>query len=77
MVANYYGYLLYFTLFQFLPAILIDICAVLAGQKRWAVKLQRKIFDSLKVFAYFLINSWQWDSKNYQLLFNRINVEER
>ncbi|KAG5680580.1 hypothetical protein PVAND_010077 [Polypedilum vanderplanki] len=77
MCSNYYGYLLYFLFFQFLPAILIDVCSVLAGKKRWAIKLQRKIFDSLKVFEYFLINSWQWDSKNFQLLSQRINVEER
>jgi hypothetical protein len=77
MCANKYFYLLYFAMFQFIPAILIDICALLAGKKRWAVKLQRRIFDSLKVFEYFLINSWQWESKNYKQLFQRINVEER
>lgn len=77
MCANYYFYLLYFTLFQFIPAILLDICAVLAGQKRWAIKLQRRIFDSLKVFSYFVNNSWKWDTKNAQLLSRRLNVEER
>ncbi|XP_070499596.1 fatty acyl-CoA reductase 1-like [Chironomus tepperi] len=77
MCANYYFYFLYFTLFQFIPACLIDICAVLAGKKRWAIKLQRRIFDSMKVFAYFLNNSWNWDAKNCQLLVQRLNVEER
>ena len=77
MCANYYFYLLYFTLFQLIPACLIDLCALLAGKKRWALKLQRRIFDSIKVFAYFLNNSWNWDAKNCQLLVRRLNVEER
>lgn len=77
MCANYYFYLLYFTLFQFIPACLIDIVSVLAGKKRWAIKLQRRIFDSLKVFSYFLNNSWSWDTKNCQLLSRRVNIEER
>lgn len=77
MCSNYYFYLLYFTLFQFLPAILIDIVSVLAGKKTWAIKLQRRIFNSLKVFEYFINNSWQFESKNNQLLYQMINVEER
>lgn len=77
MCKNYYFYLIYFTLFQFLPAVLIDIVCVLAGKKTWAIKLQRRIFDSLKVFEYFINNEWQWECKNNQLLYHMINVEER
>lgn len=77
MCSNYYFYLVYFTLFQFLPAILIDIVSVLAGKKTWAIKLQRRIFDSLKVFEYFINNSWIFESKNNQLLYQMINVVER
>lgn len=77
MIPNYYGYLIYFVLFQFIPAVIIDVSCSLSGRKTWAIKLQKRIFDSLKVFEYFLINQWEWDNKNCQLLSQRMNVEER
>lgn len=77
MCANYYFYLLYFTLFQFIPACLIDGICTLAGKKTWAIKLQRRIFDSLKNFEYFINHSWQWECKNFQMLYQMINLDER
>lgn len=77
MCSNYFFYLIYFTLFQFFPACLIDLCLMIVGRKTWAVKLQKKIFRSLKVFDYFLNTSWEWDNKNLEVLYKMISLNER
>lgn len=77
MCSNYYFYLMYFALFQFFPACFIDLSTLAAGKKPWAVKLQRRIFDSLKVFSCFLNSSWKWDNKNLVVLYQMINLNER
>lgn len=77
MCSNYYFYLLYFALFQLMPACIIDLCLLIAGKKTWAVKLQRRIFESLKVFNYFLNTSWEWDNKNLVILHKLITLNER
>jgi alcohol-forming fatty acyl-CoA reductase len=77
MLSNYTLYLIYFTVFQLLPACFIDVCLLIAGKKIWAVKLQKRIFDSLKVFDYFLSKSWEWDNKNFELLHQLITLNER
>jgi alcohol-forming fatty acyl-CoA reductase len=77
MLSNYYLYLIYFTLFQLLPASFLDLCLLIAGKKTWAVKLQKRIFDSLKVFDYFMNTSWEWDNKNLEILHKLITLNER
>lgn len=77
MCSNYVFYLIYFTLFQLFPAFIIDLCLLITRQKTWAVKLQRKIFKSLKIFDYFLNTSWEWDNKNLEILQNTISINER
>lgn len=77
MCSNYVFYLIYFTLFQLFPAFIIDLCLLITLQKTWAVKLQRKIFKSLKIFDYFLNTSWEWDNKNLEILQNTISINER
>jgi alcohol-forming fatty acyl-CoA reductase len=77
MCSNYYFYIIYFTLFQFLPACFLDLCLLIAGKKTWAVKLQRKIFESLKVFKCFLSQNWEWDNKNFVILHKLVSLNER
>lgn len=77
MCSNYAFYLIYFTLFQFFPACFIDLCLLIAGQKTWLVKLQKRIFDSLKVFDYFLNTSWEFDNRNLEVLHRMLSLNER
>ena len=77
MCSNYFAYMLYFTLFQFIPACLIDLSLTIAGRKTWAIKLQRKIFTSLKVFEYFLKQQWNWENQNMMLLFKQMSLKDR
>lgn len=77
MCSNYYFYVIYFTLFQLLPACFIDLCLLIADKKTWAVKLQKRIFDSLKVFEYFMNTSWEWDNKNFEILHKLVTLNER
>lgn len=77
MCSNYTFYLLYFTLFQLIPACLLDLGLLVTGRKLWFVKLQRKIFDSCKVYTYFLQSTWEWENKNCQTLFHLVSLKER
>lgn len=77
MCSNYYFYLLYFMLFQFIPACIIDFGMLIGRKKPWAVKLQKRIFESLKVFDYFLHSSWEWDNKNFEHLHKLVSLNER
>lgn len=77
MCSNYVFYLIYFTMFQFIPAFFFDLCLLIAGKKTWIVKLQKRIFESLKAFDYFLNSSWEWDSRNFDHLHKLISLNER
>lgn len=77
MCSNYVFYLVYFTLFQLIPAFFLDLCLLIAGKKTWIVKLQKRIFESLKVFDYFMNSSWEWDSRNFELLHKLVSLNER
>lgn len=77
MCSIYAFYLIYFTLFQFLPACFLDLCMLIAGKKTYFVKLQRRIFDSLKVFEYFLSLSWEWENRNFVELHKLVSKHER
>ena len=77
MCSNYIFYLIYYTLFQLFPAYIIDLCLLISRQKTWVVKLQKKIFESLKIFDYFLNKSWEWENKNLEILQRMISLNER
>lgn len=77
MCSNYTFYLLYFTLFQLIPACFLDLCLLITGQTMWFVKLQRRIFDSSKLYSYFLQSTWEWENKNCQTLFQLITLKQR
>lgn len=77
MCSNYYVYLVCFFLFQLLPAFFLDMCLLIAGKKSGFVKLQRRIFDSLKAFEYFMNNYWEWDSRNFADLQKLVSMHER
>lgn len=77
MCSNYCFYIVYYTLFQFFPACLIDTLMLIARKKTWAVKLQMRIFQSLKVFDFFINSSWKWDNRNLTGLFEMMSLDER
>lgn len=77
MAKNYAFYLIYFAMFQLLPAFFIDSFMMIAGRKTWAVKLQKRIFRSLKIFDYFVNASWEWDVKNFSQLQKLVTLNER
>lgn len=77
MAKNYAFYLIYFTIFQLLPAVFIDFFMIISAKKTWAVKLQKRIFRSLKIFDYFVNSSWEWDVKNFIQLHKLVTLNER
>lgn len=77
MCSSYAFYLFYFTLFQLIPAGFLDLGMLLIGRKPWVVKLQRRIFESLKVFDSFLHSTWEWDDKNFNHLHKLVSLSER
>lgn len=77
LCSNYYVYVGKFILLQLLPACLIDFGLLVTGRKVFAIKLQMKIFDSIKVFEYFLSRSWEWNNRNFEILHQLVSLNER
>lgn len=74
---SYIVYLMKFLLFQLIPACLLDLISLALGKKAWAIKLQLKIFESLKLMEHFVYNSWEWRNSNFILLHKLVSLGER
>lgn len=77
MCSNYLFYLVYFVLFQLIPSGFLDLGMLVLGKKPLFLKLQKRIFGSLKVFNSFLHSSWTWDDRNFHQLHKLVSLSER
>jgi Male sterility protein len=70
-------YLIFFLIFQYLPACAIDFSLAVIGKKNWAVEQQKTIFNSLDSLKSFTHNSWDWEVFNFELLYQIVSLDER
>ncbi|KAG8239148.1 hypothetical protein J437_LFUL018767 [Ladona fulva] len=62
---------------HFLPAYLIDFLMLIFRQKRFMVRIQRKIQDGLEVLQYFTTREWKFINKNFLSLHNSLSLADQ
>ncbi|XP_071443977.1 putative fatty acyl-CoA reductase CG5065 [Hetaerina americana] len=62
---------------HFLPAYFIDFMMLLCRQKRFMVRIQRRIQDGLEVLQYFTTREWKFDNQNYLSLSTSLNTDDQ
>uniref|UniRef100_A0A336M2M5 Fatty acyl-CoA reductase n=1 Tax=Culicoides sonorensis TaxID=179676 RepID=A0A336M2M5_CULSO len=77
MYRSYWMFVLAFTVIQFIPAVILDFMLALIRQPRWLVRTQKKIWNNMKFFDYFLQHQWKWENKNLLDLYNRMSLQDR
>ncbi|KAB0796000.1 hypothetical protein PPYR_10061 [Photinus pyralis] len=63
--------------FHWIPAYLIDFLMLILGQKRFMVRLMRRIDDGLQLLQFFTTRDWSFESKNFFALTTDITPVER
>ncbi|KAF4518580.1 hypothetical protein B566_EDAN012407 [Ephemera danica] len=77
VIRNPVLYQFYAFLVHFLPALLIDTIAFLAGKKRRMVRLNKRIESQSKLLAFFCTRQWNFDDTNVQKLIARMSSHDR
>lgn len=74
---NYFLYALNFVLFQFIPAMVIDAIGWIIRRPARLVKLQMRIFLTMKSFTFYTTNQIQFDTAQLSLMKNHLNDQEK
>lgn len=77
MTNNYILYVFNVMLFQYLPALLVDAVLIIFRQKPFLLKIQNKIFSSMKVLSVFIHNQWYWDNRQLRLLYKNMSPADQ
>ncbi|KAL7040997.1 hypothetical protein ACKWTF_000572 [Chironomus riparius] len=69
----------YLTLFfcQWIPAVLIDFLMLIFCQRRFMIRVQKKIYIGLGVLQFFTTRIWDFRSDNYKKIYHTLSPEER
>lgn len=62
---------------HFLPAYFIDFLLFIFRQKRFMVRIQRRIKDGLDLLQYFTTREWAFRSKNFLSLYSEMNDTDK
>ncbi|KAG5684378.1 hypothetical protein PVAND_013613 [Polypedilum vanderplanki] len=68
LTKNKYYYMFNVILFQWIPAIFIDLLFMIFGQKRFMIHVQKKIAVGMDVLKCFTLNNWDFRTKNFEHL---------
>ncbi|XP_070500673.1 fatty acyl-CoA reductase 1-like [Chironomus tepperi] len=63
-------------LFQWIPALLVDFLLMIFGQKRFMIKVQKKLFTGMEVLKCFLLYNWIFKTSNFDNLLKTQSDEE-
>lgn len=77
VTSSYIWFMLKFLIFQLIPSTILDFLIFLSGKKPWMVKLQLKIFRSIKAYEKFTNNTFEWKNNNFILLHKLVSKSER
>ncbi|KAL5287595.1 hypothetical protein ACFFRR_008471 [Megaselia abdita] len=55
--------------FMWLPAVLIDCLLFIFGQRRFMIRVQKKIHNGLEVLQFFTTRNWDFKSTNFARLY--------
>ncbi|XP_031782895.1 putative fatty acyl-CoA reductase CG5065 isoform X2 [Nasonia vitripennis] len=68
---------LFVLFFHIIPAYFIDFLMVIFHQKRFMVRLQKRISDGLEVLQYFTTREWIFHNTNLLTLWNEMSKKDR
>ncbi|XP_018563270.1 putative fatty acyl-CoA reductase CG5065 [Anoplophora glabripennis] len=68
---------IYSILFHWLPALLIDLIMFVCGQKRFMMRIQKKIYDGLNLLEFFATKEWIFKSEKFLALNNYLTEEDK
>ncbi|XP_055374528.1 uncharacterized protein LOC129607522 [Condylostylus longicornis] len=77
ITTNYFVHMLNVILFMWIPAYLIDFLLLIAGQKRFMVRVQTKIADGLDVLQFFTTREWNFKSTCYEQVSKNLTEADR
>lgn len=77
VTSSYSLFLLKFMVFQLIPSSIIDGVLLICGRKPWNVKLQMRIFRSIKSYEKFTNQTFKWKNTNFILLHKLVSKGER
>ncbi|XP_075166312.1 putative fatty acyl-CoA reductase CG5065 isoform X3 [Haematobia irritans] len=64
-------------LFHWLPAYFIDFLLMIFGQKRFMIRVQKKIATGLEVLQFFTLSPWCFKSPNYASLYDGLTTKDK
>ncbi|XP_055837530.1 putative fatty acyl-CoA reductase CG5065 isoform X2 [Episyrphus balteatus] len=64
-------------LFHWLPAIFIDFLLLIFGQKRFMIRVHKKIATGLEVLQFFTLKKWTFKSENYAALWKDLGKKDK
>ncbi|XP_066589751.1 putative fatty acyl-CoA reductase CG5065 [Prorops nasuta] len=68
---------LFLFFFQLLPAYFIDFLMLIFRQKRFMVRIQKRIFDGLELLQYFTTREWIFHNTNFLILFDEMSPKDK
>lgn len=77
MYKSYWLFVLAFIVIQFIPAVILDCMLALIQRPRWLVRTQKKIWNTMKLFDFFIQHQWEWENDNLLELYNRMALKDQ
>ncbi|XP_037820920.1 uncharacterized protein LOC119609941 [Lucilia sericata] len=77
MTSNKYYHWFCVVLFMWLPAVLVDCLLTLFRQRRFMVRVQKRIATGLEVLQFFTTRAWDFKSNNFRELYKLLTEEEK
>ncbi|XP_049960647.1 putative fatty acyl-CoA reductase CG5065 isoform X2 [Schistocerca serialis cubense] len=62
---------------HYLPAYFLDFLFLIFGQRRFMVRLQRRISDGLELLQYFTTREWNFRNERFLALYTGLNAEDK
>ncbi|XP_022910107.1 putative fatty acyl-CoA reductase CG5065 [Onthophagus taurus] len=75
--SNYYVHFFWTIFIHWLPALLIDGLMFIFRQKRFMIRIQKKIYDGLELLQFFTTREWKFKSENFLALVNELNPTDK
>ncbi|KAG5880869.1 hypothetical protein JTB14_017795 [Gonioctena quinquepunctata] len=68
---------IYTVLYQWIPALLIDMLMFICGQKTFMIRIQKKIFDGLELLQFFSTREWVFRSEKFAAIPGSLTEKDR
>jgi fatty acyl-CoA reductase len=74
---NYLIYTIWAILFQYIPAVLIDVLLMLFKKKTFMINIQKRIYTTARTLRPFITKQWKFKTDNFINLYRELDKEDR